>query len=106
MSITLNNQESKVSIYDCLELFRQDNKLSKGNEWYCSRCKEHVQAEKKMELYKVPEVLIIQLKRFKDFNCYNDKNLIEVSFPIEDLDMTDYVVDKATIDNGMEIEVP
>lgn len=65
-----------------------------------------MQAEKKMELYKVPEVLIIQLKRFKDFNCYNDKNLIEVSFPIEDLDMTDYVVDKATIDDGMEIEVP
>jgi ubiquitin C-terminal hydrolase len=96
-----------VSIYECLELFRQENRLSKGNEWYCSKCKEHVQAEKKMELYKVPEVLIIQLKRFKGLNFSNEKNFVKVNFPTENFDVTDYVLSKtrtAADDNCMQIE--
>ena len=58
-------QEKTKDIYDCLDIFRQKNILNKGNEWYCNKCKEHVEAEKKMEIYKVPQILIFQLKRFK-----------------------------------------
>ena len=31
---------------------------------YCPDCKEHVQASKKFDLWKVPEILVIHLKRF------------------------------------------
>lgn len=75
-------KETNVSIYDCLELFRQEHTLSKGNEWYCANCKQHVQGSKKMELYKVPEVLIFQLKRFKGQNFSAEKSFVKVNFPL------------------------
>jgi ubiquitin carboxyl-terminal hydrolase 4/11/15 len=58
-----NNKE--VLIYDCLELFRKKEKLEENNTWYCNKCKTHVQATKKMEIYKAPECLILVLKRFR-----------------------------------------
>ena len=50
---------------------------------YCPKCKEHRQAFKKMELWRLPDVLVIHLKRFS-FNTYSrDKIDTMVSFPIE-----------------------
>jgi ubiquitin carboxyl-terminal hydrolase 4/11/15 len=36
--------------------------------WYCPTCKEHRQATKKLELWRVPEVLVVHLKRFS-YRC-------------------------------------
>jgi ubiquitin carboxyl-terminal hydrolase 4/11 len=47
-----------------------------------------------MDLYKVPEYLIIHLKRFKNSNNYAEKNLTKVNFPLENLDLSDYVLNK------------
>lgn len=44
---------------DCLKLFTKEEVLDKDNEWYCGRCKAHKQATKKMQLYSVPDVLIL-----------------------------------------------
>ncbi len=55
--------------------------------WYCDVCKKHTNATKKVDIYKAPEYLILHLKRFKKTK---DKSLIR--FPLEGLDMTDYVV--------------
>jgi len=57
---------SKISIYDCLECFSTEEQLDANNKWYCPNCKEFVQAQKKMDLYKLPTILIIHLKRFKN----------------------------------------
>ncbi|EAY75361.1 hypothetical protein OsI_03257 [Oryza sativa Indica Group] len=32
--------------------------------WYCPCCKKHQQAMKKLDLWRLPEVLVIHLKRF------------------------------------------
>ena len=55
----------KFNISECLDLFTRKEKLDKDNEWYCSKCKGHKQATKKMELYKIPNTFVIHLKRFK-----------------------------------------
>ena len=39
--------------------------LDENNMWYCNKCKEHVQANKTLEIYRAPPILIINLKRFK-----------------------------------------
>lgn len=59
-----------------------------------------------MELYKVPEVLIIQLKRFKGINFSNEKNFVKVNFPVDNLNLTDYVLNKSKQidDDCMQIE--
>lgn len=44
--------------------FSEPEQLTEENAWYCNKCKDHKLAEKKMEIYKTPEYLILHLKRF------------------------------------------
>ena len=55
----------KITINDCFRQFNRPEKLSWENEWYCSKCKAHKQAVKKIEVFRTPPILIITLKRFK-----------------------------------------
>lgn len=61
---------------------------------YCPVCKNHCQAGKKLDLWRLPEILVIHLKRFS-FNCFL-KNKLEtfVDFPVHDLDLSDYIAQK------------
>ena len=95
------NPNRNYNIYDCFNLFTRKEKLEKDNAWYCSKCKGHKEALKKMEIYKVPPILIIHLKRFKTskansigpFYWGSGKKLsIPVDFPLEGLDLTNYVL--------------
>ena len=64
--------------------------------WYCKKCTEHVQATKLLEIYKVPRILIISLKRFKTgknkYSMGSQKLDTLVNFPLEGLDMAPYVL--------------
>jgi len=42
----------------------QEEVLKGDDKWYCGKCKNHVVATKKMEIYSSPDYLIIHLKRF------------------------------------------
>jgi ubiquitin C-terminal hydrolase len=79
-----------VSIYDCFKNFVKLEKLEENNEWYCPVCKKHQKATKKMEIYKSPHILIVHLKRFKN----NSKIDTVVDFPINGLDISNYVIEK------------
>lgn len=58
-------KDSVISLYNCLDSFRAEEKLEKDNTWYCNQCKKHQEATKKMQIYRPPIYLIIQFKRFK-----------------------------------------
>ena len=53
----------------CMDLFVNTEVLGEDDAWYCPNCKEHVQASKKFDLWKMPEILVIHLKRFS-YNRY------------------------------------
>jgi ubiquitin carboxyl-terminal hydrolase 4/11/15 len=53
-----------LDVAACLDEYTVAERLEKSEAWYCSRCKGHKQATKKFDLWKLPEVLIIHLKRF------------------------------------------
>ena len=55
----------EASLESCFELFSESEQLSEDDKWYCSHCKEHVRAWKKLEIYSLPEIAVIHLKRFK-----------------------------------------
>jgi ubiquitin C-terminal hydrolase len=80
------------SIDDCFESFRLPEVLDKNNLWYCPRCKVHVQASKKIEIYKVPPILIIHLKRFKIHGFYREKLTVPVTFPLKNLDISQHII--------------
>lgn len=83
----------KITINDCFRLFNRPEKLSWQNEWYCSKCKAHKQAVKKIQVFKTPPILIITLKRFKGHHS-NQKQNTPVHYPIEGLNMRDFMINK------------
>ena len=94
-------KSKEITIYDCFEAFRTEEKLEQDNSWYCSKCKKNQEAFKKLEIYRAPNILIVQLKRFdcKTENIYegwikNKKNDSLVIFPLKDLDIGKYVVEE------------
>jgi len=68
--------------------------------WYCNVCKDFVQAKKTLEVFRVPKLLILTLKRFKAsksrigslFGLSGGKLDTMVDFPLDGLDMTNYVL--------------
>jgi len=81
-----------VNLHDCVKLFTTKEQLDKDDAWYCSSCKKHQQATKKFDLWMLPPVLIIHLKRFSYTRYYRDKLDTFVNFPLKNLDLTDFVV--------------
>ena len=84
--------DGKMTLAKCLKKFCKEEPLEEGNEWYCSKCKKHVLAKKKMELYYLPKILIICFKRFVKDSYRWEKNDDEVEFPINDMDMKEFVI--------------
>ncbi|CAN0002588.1 unnamed protein product [Sphacelaria rigidula] len=59
---------------------------------YCSRCKEFRNASKKMDIWRLPPILAIHLKRFQ-YTQYSRRKLRNlVHFPVNGLDLSPYVV--------------
>ena len=74
--------EPDLSVDSSLRLFLKEEKLGEDNTWFCPQCKEDRQAFKKFDLWRLPEVVIIHLKRFS-YNSYSrDKIDSYVDFPI------------------------
>ena len=84
--------DGKMTLAKCLKKFTKEEQLEEGDEWYCSKCKKHVLAKKKMELYYLPKIMIICFKRFLKTEYRWEKNDDEVEFPINNLDMKDFVI--------------
>ncbi|KAG6330561.1 hypothetical protein ID866_8529 [Astraeus odoratus] len=85
-----------ISIDDCLKEFIKEEKLGEDDLWYCPRCKKHQQATKKFDLWKVPDILAVHLKRFSNSRALRDKIDAFVDFPIEGLDLTYLVGQRET----------
>ena len=88
-----------VSLNDCLDLFGKDIKLEDDDMWYCSKCQKHQISMQKLQIYKPPNYLIIQLKRFnikKKYGCNStftgEKNNTYVTYPLNNLDLSKYIV--------------
>ena len=86
------SNNSTITLGDCLKNFSKEEKLEAGNEWYCPKCKKHTLATKKMELYYLPKILIICFKRFMRESYRWRKNEQLVDFPINNLNMGDYMI--------------
>ncbi|MED6135339.1 hypothetical protein PIB30_045528 [Stylosanthes scabra] len=91
-----NLNELDTSLDGEIEFYTTDEKgteepLGPEDMWYCPGCKQHRQASKKLDLWRLPEVLVIHLKRFQ-YSRYS-KNKLEtyVDFPIDNLDLSAYI---------------
>ena len=81
-----------ITLKKCLKLFSSEEKLKEGDEWFCPQCKKHVLANKKMELYYTPKILIICFKRFIKHYTYWKKYDEDILFPINNLDLKEFII--------------
>lgn len=83
---------NRVTLHRCLEQFMQPEVLGHEEAWYCPQCQEHREATKQMSLWRLPDILTIQLKRFSFRNLlWRDKIDKKVHFPTRGLDLSPYL---------------
>ena len=84
-------ERDSVTLAECFDYYREPEVLDEDNKWLCPKCKEFVCARKKVDIWKVPEVLIIQLKRFSGGKYSARKLETYVDFP-DILDMRPFII--------------
>jgi len=80
-----------IQLTECLSLFTNLEKLGAQDPWYCPQCKKHQQATKQFDLWSLPDILVIHLKRFSYNRYLRDKLDTLVDFPTRGLDLKDVV---------------
>lgn len=93
LTVKKTKQEA-ISLFSCLEAFLKEEPLGPDDMWYCPRCKEHRQASKKLDLWRLPDILVFHLKRFSYSRWLKNKLDTFVNFPIHNLDLSKYVKSK------------
>lgn len=90
------NESGESTIDESLNEFTKEEVLIGDNQFYCTKCKENVNALKKMYIWELPKILIVQLKRFKhtikvitpEYSTNTiSKITTKVTFPFKDLDL-------------------
>lgn len=110
-----SRKRETVSLDACLDEFSKVEQLDAMNTWYCPQCKDHKEATKQVDLWSLPDILVIHLKRFSGayssflsfFRCLcsplheaasrygsRDKITDKVDFPLEGLDLAPRVIER------------
>lgn len=74
------------TLKDCIDNFSKEEILEGDNQYHCDKCKDKVNAKKKIFIWEPPHVLIITLKRFMNDGSGN-KNSKMVEYPLENLEI-------------------
>eukprot|EP00466_Bigelowiella_natans_P017249 jgi/Bigna1/55867/estExt_Genewise1Plus.C_730077 len=89
LQLPFPNVDTKVvTLEGCLRGFTKEELLSAGNEYKCDHCGHEGRGKKKLDLWRLPNILIIQLKRFQYTRHYRSKIETYVEYPLEGLDMS------------------
>ncbi|KAG1684339.1 Ubiquitin carboxyl-terminal hydrolase 32 [Nymphon striatum] len=76
-------QTEPIDLNRCLEAFTKEEELGENEKYYCSKCETHQVAQKKLQMWRLPPILIVHLKRFQFVNQNWVKSHKIVSFPSE-----------------------
>ncbi|XP_059614538.1 ubiquitin carboxyl-terminal hydrolase 32 isoform X2 [Phlebotomus argentipes] len=82
-------QTEPVDLNHCLRAFTSEEKLEQW--YYCGHCKGKQPATKKLQIWRLPPILIIHLKRFNFVNNKWVKSQKVVNFPYDNFDPTPYL---------------
>eukprot|EP00928_Gymnodinium_smaydae_P058208 TRINITY_DN4142_c0_g6_i1.p1 TRINITY_DN4142_c0_g6~~TRINITY_DN4142_c0_g6_i1.p1 ORF type:complete len:1022 (-),score=206.69 TRINITY_DN4142_c0_g6_i1:127-3192(-) len=83
-----------VPISACIDAFAQPEDLKKefGNGIKCEKCGEVVDAVKKLEIWREPDVLILHIKRFHFSGVHYEKLSTPVEVPYRELSLRPWIV--------------
>lgn len=86
---TIENEDRKINLKHCLDLFTKEEVLTGNEKPTCSKCKTKQTCTKRILIQKFPQILVIHLKRFSSGGMSRKVDTY-IDFPIEDLNMSGY----------------
>jgi ubiquitin C-terminal hydrolase len=86
IDLPIPENNKSPSLIDCFNHYVEGELI---NDWYNEDTKERINIRKKIQFWSFPNILVIDLKRF---NNKFQKNQILVTFPIDELDLSQYVI--------------
>lgn len=89
IDLPIPENNKSPTLIDCFNYYVEGEILEGDNGWYNEDTKERIDIIKKIQFWSFPNILVIDLKRF---NNRFQKNQILVTFPIEELDLSDYII--------------
>lgn len=93
-----------VDLNDCLKEHTNTRIMAGNNKYQCLVCKDLKDAQQKVSLFIVPEIMIIHLKRYtNDDNGRTRKNTTNISFPLNNLNLKDYLYISNQHDTNYEL---
>ncbi|KAL9545985.1 hypothetical protein MBANPS3_006878 [Mucor bainieri] len=82
---------SSVTLYQCLDYFVKEETLDKDDAWRCPKCDKKRRATKQLTLTRLPDVLLLHLKRFSTDGHFRNKLDATVRCATRGLDLSGYV---------------
>jgi ubiquitin C-terminal hydrolase len=86
-----NNTSGSISLYDCFDLYCEAESLNGENAWYNDKTKQKEEALRKICFWSLPEVMIIDLKRWQGQGPHAKKTHQLINVPIVNADFSKYV---------------
>ena len=89
IDLPIPENNKSPTLIDCFNLYVEGEVLEGDNAWYNDETKEKINIKKRIQFWSFPNILVIDLKRF---NARSQKNQVLVTFPLDNLDLSDYVI--------------
>jgi ubiquitin C-terminal hydrolase len=98
INLPIPENNKSPTLLDCFNLYIEEELMHGDNCVEIETSGQKVSAKKSMSFWNFPDILVVDLKRF---NAMNRKNQIMVDFPVENLDLSSYVVGYNHIESSM-----
>jgi ubiquitin C-terminal hydrolase len=89
IDLPIPSNNKTPNLIDCFNLYIEGEELKDENAWLNDETKERINVRKKISFWSFPNILVIDFKRF---NARNQKNQIFIDFPLDNLDLSSYVL--------------
>ena len=89
INLPIPSNNKSPSLYDCFDLYVEGEVLDGENKVFYEKTNEYEDMRKNISFWSFPTILVIDIKRF---NSQNRKNQVLVTFPLENLNLSKYVV--------------
>jgi ubiquitin C-terminal hydrolase len=89
VNLPIPKNNKSPSLLDCFNLYIEGEELTGENAWFNEETNQKVDIKKRILFWSLPNILVIDFKRF---NSRNQKNQILISFPMDNLDLSNYVI--------------
>lgn len=79
-----------IDLLECLKEFTKEEKLDSSESFFCETCQKRCECSKRIEIWKMPNILIIHFKRFRYNHKQKRKMDTFINFPIQNLDLSGF----------------